>query len=63
MNQAADCAITRYDGSECAGNIATALAGSNDASPGFGNVAMGSTSFDSVAVWVNEAGAGGEVIR
>jgi hypothetical protein len=28
-----------------------------------GDAALGSTSLDSVAVWVNEGGAGGEVIR
>jgi hypothetical protein len=63
MNQAADCPTRRQDGFEGAGNTAAALTGSKDASPDFGDLALGPTLFDSAAVWANEGSAGGEVVR
>ena len=43
--------------------IAPAPTTSNSVSPRFGDDAATSTSLNSVASWVNEGGAGGEVVR
>ena len=63
MNDATDFATARRDDPDGSRRTATTLTASDSPSPSSGDIALGSMSFDSVAVWVNEGGAGGEVIR
>ena len=63
MRETADFAKTRQDNPDDSTKIATAPIAANTVATGSGADAVGSRSLDNVAVWVNEGGAGGEVIR
>jgi hypothetical protein len=63
MRETAEFAMTRQDDQDGSTKIATASLATNSVAPGQGDYAVGSRSLDNVAVWVNEGGAGGEVIR
>ncbi len=63
MSETADLAKVRRDNPDGSREIITARMTTNTAAPTSGTEAVGSRSFDSVAVWVNEGGAGGEVVR
>jgi hypothetical protein len=59
MSEAANFAKAGQDNAEGSRKTATTLTPSTS----FGDIALGFTSLDDVAVWLNEGGAGGEVIR
>jgi len=63
MNGTADFANARPDNPNGSAKIATAPIQPNSATPGSEADVVGSGSLDNVAIWVNEGGAGGEVIR
>jgi hypothetical protein len=63
MRDTADFAMTRQDKHDGSAKIAIAPIATNSVAPGSGVYAVRSRSLDNVAVWVNEGGAGGEVIR
>ncbi len=63
MSETADFAKVRRDNPDGSRKIVTARMTINTAAPTSGTDPVGSRSFDSVAVWANEGGAGGEVIR
>ena len=63
MNEATEFTTARQDNPEGPGEITTAPTASNSVSPRSRDDALTSTLFHSVAVWINEGGAGGEVIR
>jgi hypothetical protein len=63
MRGTADFAMTQQDNHDGSTKIATAPFATNSFAPGLRVEAVGSRSLDNVAVWVNESGAAGEVIR
>jgi hypothetical protein len=63
MRETADIAKTRQDNPDDSTKIATAPIAADTVSTRSGADAVGSRSLDNVAVWVNEGGSGGEVIR
>jgi len=63
MNEATDFATAGRDDPDGSRKTAMAPTAFNRVSPRSGDDVVGSTLFDSASVWVNEGGAGGEVIR
>ena len=63
MRETSDFAKARQDNPDSSTKIATAPIAANSVDPGSGAYAVRSRFLDGVAVWVNEGGAGGEVIR
>ncbi len=63
MSENADFANARPDNPGGSGKIVTWPMTIKCAAPTSGTDPVGSGSFDNVAVWVNEGGAGGEVVR
>ena len=63
MRETADFAMTGQDNHDGSTKIAIASLATNSVAPRSGAEAVGSRSLDNVAAWVNEGGAGGEVIR
>jgi hypothetical protein len=63
MRETADFAKAKQDNPSGSKRIATGPIATNSFAARSGADAVGSWSLDNVAVWVNEGGAGGEVIR
>jgi hypothetical protein len=63
MRETADFAKTKRDNPCGSKRIATGPIAANSVAARLGADAVGSRSLENVAVWVNEGGAGGEVIR
>jgi hypothetical protein len=63
MSETADLAKARQEDPEGSGKNDMTPTASNSVSVRSVEHAVGSTLFDSIAVWVSEGGAGGEVIR
>ncbi len=63
MSETADFATVRRDNPDGPRITVTARMTINSAAPTSGTDPVAPGSFDNVAVWVNEGGAGGEVVR
>jgi hypothetical protein len=63
MRETADFAKTRQDNHDDSTKIATTPMAANTVATRSVADAVGSRSLDNIAVWANEGGSGGEVIR